>query len=458
MFELSTAAAAIGAERLGADARVLRVVTDSRDVRSGDLFVALKGPRFDAHEFVDRALASGAVAAVVSNPDAVSTKGAALMVAPDTRLALGKLAAWWRSRFDIPVVGVTGSNGKTTVKEMIAAVLRKHSSEGQVLATEGNLNNDIGMPLTLLKLSDQHRYAVIEMGMNHLGEIAYLSRLARPDIALINNACTAHIGEVGSVEGIARAKGEIFEGLRPAGTAVINGDDAFADYWRDLLIGRTVVDFGLDRRATITARYELSDTGSLITVRTPAHEFVLRLQVPGRHNVKNAIAAAAVCAVLSVPPGTIAEGLSGYGGVRGRMQIMRLQSGAIVIDDTYNANPDSMKAALSVLGAAAGPRIFVVGDMGELGPGEIELHADVGSFARRAGIDRVYALGKAVEATVRAFGDGAQRYQSIEALLEDLRRDVGGEATVLVKGSRFMKMERVVDALAGRTANSHGGH
>jgi UDP-N-acetylmuramoyl-tripeptide--D-alanyl-D-alanine ligase len=458
MFELSTAAVAIGAERRGADARVLRVTTDSRDVRAGDLFVALKGPRYDAHDFVDRAFASGAVAAVVSDPDAVSTSSAALIVAPDTRLALGRLAAWWRGRFDIPLVAVTGSNGKTTVKEMIAAVLRAHCSEPEVLATTGNLNNDIGMPMTLLRLSGQHRFAVIEMGMNHLGEIAYLSRLARPTVALINNAGTAHIGEVGSLEGIARAKGEIFEGMDPQGTAILNDDDAFAEYWRGLLKGRAVVEFGLDRRAAVSARYELSETGSLMTVRTPADEFVLRLQVPGLHNVKNALAAATVCVVLRVPPRAIVEGLSGYGGVKGRMQVVRLPEGTTVIDDTYNANPDSMKAALSVLAAAPGRKIFVVGDMGELGPEETDLHADVGTFARRAGIHRVYALGEAVEATVRAFGDGAHRYPSVEALLEDLRRDISVEATVLVKGSRFMKMERVVDALTGRTTNSYGGH
>ena len=458
MFELSTAAAAIGAERRAADVRVLRVTTDSRDVRPGDLFVALKGPRFDANSFVDQALADGAVAAIVSNPDLVRTADAPMLLAQDTRLALGKLAAWWRGRFDIPLVAVTGSNGKTTVKEMIAAVLRAHCDAQHLLATSGNLNNDIGMPLTLLQLSAQHRYAVIEMGMNHLGEIAYLSRLARPTVALINNAGTAHIGEVGSVEGIARAKGEIFEGMDPQGTAIVNGDDAFADYWRDQAKGRRVVDFGLDRRAAVSARYELSESGSLITLRTPGDEYVVRLQMPGLHNIRNALAAATACTVLRVPPRAIAEGLSAFTGVKGRMQRLQLPGGATLIDDTYNANPEAMKAALAVLGASAGRKLFVVGDMGELGAGENDMHAEVGAFARRAGIDRVFALGRAVEATVRAFGDGAKRYQDLDGLLADLRAALGDDTTILVKGSRFMKMERVVEALAGRVANSHGGH
>ena len=294
--------------------------------------------------------------------------------------------------------------------------------------------------------------------MRPVCDVSYLSRLARPTVALINNAGTAHIGEVGSVEGIARAKGEIFEGMDPAGTAVINGDDAFAEYWRGLVKARRIVDFGLDRRAAVSASYELSATGSLMTVRAPAGEFVVRLQVPGLHNVRNALAAATVCAVLQIPANTISEGLSGYGGFGGRMQRLQADNGATLIDDTYNANPESMKAALSVLGQAKGRKIFVMGDMGELGPAVVDLHAEVGRFARRTGVDRLYALGDAVEAAVRAFGQGAEHFRDLDALLASLRGDLDADSTVLVKGSRFMKMERVVQALAGRAVNSHGGH
>jgi len=449
VFDLASAAPAIDAALLGGNARVLRVTTDSRDLRAGDLFVALKGGRFDGHAFVDQVLAKGAAAAMVSDPGTVKSASSPLLVVADTRLALGRLASWWRSRFDITLTAVTGSNGKTTVKEMLAASLRMHAGADAVLATQGNLNNDIGVPLTLLGLRSNHRYAVIEMGMNHLGEIAYLSRLARPTIALINNAGTAHIGEVGSVEGIARAKGEVFEGLAQTGICVINGDDAFAAFWRGLAKSRRVVDFGLDKRASVTARYELTDSGSLVTVRMPDAEFVARLAVPGVHNVRNALAAATAAWVAGVSPANIVAGLASHAGVKGRMQQLRLPDGMLVIDDTYNANPDSMKAALSVLAPRAGKRVFVMGDMGELGAVVVAMHAEVGAFARRAGIDRLYALGEGAAAAAQAFGDGAAHFDSVESLVASLRGDLGPDTTVLVKGSRFMRMERIVEALAG---------
>jgi UDP-N-acetylmuramoyl-tripeptide--D-alanyl-D-alanine ligase len=379
-------------------------------------------------------------------------------VLPDTRSGLGRLAAWWRGQFDIPLFAITGSNGKTTVKEMLAAILRVHAGEAAVLATQGNLNNDIGVPISLLRLTPRHRFAVIEMGMNHLGEISYLSRLARPTVALINNAGTAHIGEVGSVEAIARAKGEILEGLPADGVAIMNGDDAFADSWRQLARSKRVVDFGLDRRATVTARYELGEAGSLVTLKTPQEEFVVRLAVPGVHNVRNALAAATAAWAGGVPADSIAAGLADYRGVDGRLQQLRLHNGALLIDDTYNANPESMKAALSVLGACAGKRIFVMGDMGELGESAAAMHAEIGVFARRAGAQRLFALGDASAAAAKAFGDGAAHFDSVEALISALRTDIEPRSAVLVKGSRFMRMERVVDALAGKVANARGDH
>jgi UDP-N-acetylmuramoyl-tripeptide--D-alanyl-D-alanine ligase len=456
VFKLSAAARAVAAELRGDDANVLRVSTDSRAVRAGDLFVALRGERFDGNRFVAQAFEAGAAAAMVSDPELAAGTGP-LIVVEDTRLALGRLAAWWRSRFDLPLIAITGSNGKTTVKEMLAAVLRRNAGEDAVLATAGNLNNDIGVPLTLLSLRERHRYAVVEMGMNHIGEIAYLSRLARPTVALINNAGTAHIGEVGSVEAVARAKGEIFEGLAADGAAVINGEDAFADYWRGLVRGRRIADFGLDRRATMTARYELENGGSLVTVHTPEETFVVRLCQPGVHNVRNALAAATAAWVIGVPSADIAAGLATYKGVKGRLQRMPLRGGASLLDDSYNANPESMKAALTVLGAACGKKIFVMGDMGELGDAVAEMHAEIGVFARRAGVDRLLALGESSAAAVRAFGEHAAHFETQEELIEALETELEPNCTVLVKGSRFMRMERVSAALQASADHAEGG-
>jgi UDP-N-acetylmuramoyl-tripeptide--D-alanyl-D-alanine ligase len=455
MLDLSTAARAIGARLIGDNTSFRRVTTDSRDVRDGDLFVGIRGDRFDGQAFAEQALQTGAVAAVVADAGAVKTAGARLLVVTDARIALGQLAAYWRSRFPTLVVGITGSNGKTTVKELLASILRQPAGEDGVLATVGNLNNDIGMPLTLLSMREAHRYAVIEMGMNHLGEIAYLSRIARPNVALINNAGSAHIGELGSLEAIARAKGEIFDGLDKAGIAIINSDDAQADYWRGLARGKKVVDFGLDRKAAVSARYELTSAGSLITIQTPEETIVATLNVPGLHNVRNALAAATAAYALGVSAEAITAGLGAYRGVKGRLQAKRMASGAAVIDDTYNANPDSMKAAISVLAARPGMKLFVMGDMGELGPGAESMHVAVGEFARLAGIDRMYALGDMSAAATRAFGANGRHFDAVEALAAAVREDAGANATVLVKGSRFMRMERVVAALTG---TAQGGH
>ncbi len=447
MLDLATAARAIGARHLGANTQIRRVSTDSRDVRDGDLFVGIRGDRFDGQAFADQALQSGAAAAMVSDETAVKTPDARLLVVPDPRIALGQLAAWWRSQFDIPLIAITGSNGKTTVKELLASILRQAAGEDGVLATAGNLNNDIGMPLTLLSLRSLHRYAVIEMGMNHLGEISYLSRLAKPDVALINNAGTAHIGELGSIEAIARAKGEIFNGLDNSGIAIINSDDAYADYWRGLVRGRKVVDFGLDRKAAVSARYELTDAGSLITIQTPVGQFVATLNVPGMHNVKNALAAATAAYALEIKPQAIAAGLGAYRGVKGRLQRKRLPSGAVLIDDTYNANPESMKAAISVLASRKGERLFVMGDMGELGENAEAMHLSIGEFAKRAGVDRLFALGAMSALAARSFGDCGRHFSSVEDLALAVAETATADSTVLVKGSRFMRMERVVEAL-----------
>jgi UDP-N-acetylmuramoyl-tripeptide--D-alanyl-D-alanine ligase len=300
-----------------------------------------------------------------------------------------------------------------------------------------------------LELEPRHRYAVIELGMNHPGEIAYLTRIARPSVALVNNAGTAHIGEVGSVEAIARAKGEIFGGLDSSGVAIINADDAFADYWRSVVGDKQIVDFGLTRHTSVSARYELSGAGSLITLRTPDGEFAATLRVPGLHNVKNALAAATAAFVLGIASEKIAAGLHTYTGVAGRLNYRPLDSGDVVIDDSYNANPESAQAALSVLGASQGQKILVLGDMGELGDTAASLHAELGAFARRAGVDRLLGLGKLSAEAARAFGEGGSHFSDVADLLQALRPVLDGPTAVLVKGSRFMRMERVVNALIG---------
>jgi UDP-N-acetylmuramoyl-tripeptide--D-alanyl-D-alanine ligase len=444
MMTLSAAARAIHGRHLGPEAMIAGVTTDSRTIATGDLFVALKGDRFDGHEYVADAIGRGAAAAMVSR-EITADPPLPLVVVDDTRLGLGQLAADWRSRFSLPLVALTGSNGKTTVKEMIAAILAEYcGAREQVLATAGNYNNDIGMPLTLLRLRDRHRYAVIEMGMNHAGEIDYLTRIAQPTVALVNNAHRAHVGLLGSVAAIARAKGEIYAGLRAGGVALVNADDPYATAWKALNLDRRTVTFGLGDTADVRGHVD----GSQLQVITPSDAFAVTLQVAGEHNARNAIAAAAAAFALEIPPHAIQQGLNGFAGVPGRQQRRVSAQGAAVIDDTYNANPDSMKAAARVLALAPGRKVFVMGDMGELGDDNAALHAEVGAFAKECGVDRLLALGEASREAVRAFGPGAEHFASLEALMATVRSEDQAGTTILVKGSRFMQMERVAETLA----------
>jgi UDP-N-acetylmuramoyl-tripeptide--D-alanyl-D-alanine ligase len=458
MMRLSEAARAVPAELRGEDREFDAVSTDSRALAPRSLFVALKGARHDAHDFLSQAAEKGASGAMVQKSriaDRGSRIDLPLLVVDDTRLALGRLAACWRSRFSMPLVALTGSNGKTTVKEMLASILREAvrdepratSHEPRVLATRGNLNNDIGVPLTLLELKAGHRYAVIEMGMNHEGEIRYLTRLAAPDVALVNNAGPAHIEHFGTLEAIARAKGEIFEGLGPGGTAVINADDRHAGLWRNLAGGRRVVEFGIERPAAVSATYRLKWLESEIVVKTPLGEASTLLRAPGVHNVRNALAASAAAVALEVPAPAIARGLGRFGGIAGRLQKKAAPNGALLIDDTYNANPESARAAIAVLALAPGLKLLVLGDMGELGAGGPELHAEIGDFARAQGVDRLYALGELSTHAARGFGAGARHFTRVEDLLAEVEHALRPDVTVLVKGSRFMKMERVVEGL-----------
>ncbi len=366
----------------------------------------------------------------------------------DTRLALGELAKYWRQKFDMPVVAVTGSNGKTTTKEMLSAILSVVTQDSaSVHATYGNLNNDIGVPLTLLKIRKNHQYAVVEMGMNHLGEIDYLTHIAQPDVALINNAGIAHIGELGSRDNIAKAKGEIFAGLKADGVAVINADSDYASYWKSLNPNRKIVTFGLKKAADVSARYQELDGYASVLLTAAGTEVSVQLNVQGEHNISNALAAATAAYALGVSLSDIGRGLASFTGVYGRLERKAGINGAVVIDDTYNANPDSMKAAINVLAKLAGKKILVLGDMGELGADAQNMHAEVGAYAKAAGLTALYCLGNLSVETARSFGQGAEHFSSAEAIAQAVLPALEQGTTVLVKGSRFMQMERVVNLL-----------
>jgi len=455
-LRLREAADSLDGEWSGADAAFTAVSTDTRQLPPGALFIALIGPNFDGHHFVAVARERGACAALVSRP--VDDPLPQLRVA-DTHLALGRLAALWRSRFCRPLIALTGSNGKTTLKEMIAAILRVR---GSTLATEGNLNNDIGAPLTLLRLNGEQAYAVIEMGANHPGEIAYLTGLARPDVAIINNAGPCHLEGFGDVAGVARSKGEIFQGLGPNGTAVINRDDPYADYWASLNPGRRIVDFGLDQPAAVSGQI-LDAATHHFRLMTEAGQVDIRLPLPGRHNIRNALAAAAAALAVGATLDEVRQGLENLRGVGGRMQRLQGRHGGAVIHDAYNANPASLAAALQTVGAEPGRKWLVLGDMWELGPAADALHAQSGQDARSAGFERLYALGEHSRAAVRAFGSGGNHFETVEMLSAALDHGIktGGEPPlVLVKGSRGMRMERVIAALAapGEFSREPEGH
>lgn len=446
MMRLSEAAKALNATWVGEDVLFTSVGTDSRAIAQGQLFVALKGEKFDGHTYVAEALTQGAAAVMVNQ--SANLSGLTALVVEDTYQALGQLAAYWREKFTVPVVAITGSNGKTTVKEMVAAILRTDTGQDdRVLATLGNLNNHIGLPLTLLKLREHHRYAVVEMGMNHRGEIRYLTKIGKPDVAVINNAGNAHLGELGSYEAIAEAKGEILEGLGATGVAILNADDRFFSFWEKLANGKKIIKFGLQSPADVTASYQLQTAGSALELDTPQGKVSIHLPVPGLHNVMNALAAIAAVLVLNVPLASVKVGLENFHSAKGRLQVLQGLQGATVIDDTYNANPASMKAAIDVLQACAGKRILVLGDMGELGEDAPAMHKEVGEYAKHVGIDALYSLGDVSVEMSKAYGSGAKHYEALETLIDDLKKLLQANTTVLVKGSRFMAMERVVKAI-----------
>lgn len=423
------------------------LTTDTRAIAQGQLFVALAGERFDAHDFLAAAVQAGAAGLLVSDEQRLPAGVPAVLVA-DTRLALGQLAAAWRAQFTLPLIAVTGSNGKTTTKEMIASILET-AYPGAVLATRGNFNNDIGLPLTLLGLHAGHRAAVVEMGMNQPGEIAYLTQLARPTVALVNNAQRAHLQGMGDLAEIAREKGSIFTGLAAAGVAVFNADDAQSAVWQAQVdaAGQRPLRFAVNQPAEVRGTLTQQGLDFLLALQTPAGEAQLVLPVPGRHNAVNALAATAACLAAGIALPQVVAGLQSFRGVKGRLQRRQGQQGAQILDDTYNANPDSVRAGIDVLASTIGKKILVLGDMGEIGEGSHQCHDEIGGYAKSQGVDRLYALGEASAQAVRNFGEGGRHFCTIDKLIAAVQKELAADTTVLVKGSRFMRMERVADAL-----------
>ena len=450
---LSDFAQACGGTLQGADRAYTGVSSDTRSLAQGDLFIALRGPRYNGNEFVSGALTAGAAGALV---DAAQPAAIAQIVVPDTQAALEKAARAWRGQFPIPVVAVAGSNGKTTAKEMTAAIL---SAAGECLATRGNLNNHIGVPLTLLRLEPTHRFAVIEMGANRAGDVAALVEIGQPTVGLITNAGAEHLEGFGSIEGVARAEGEMVAGLKPDATAVINADDDFADLWRGSTPAR-VVTFGVSKSADFTATALKTSVGpdgflTRFNLVSPLGQVAIELRMGGKHNVANALAAAAAATSAGAKLEHVATGLGAVRAVAGRLQFKMTANGAWLIDDSYNANPSSVRAGIEVLAGLDGRKWLVLGDMAELGDFAESAHAEIGVFAREHGIERLFATGQLAALAVESFGPGGQWFAEANSLAEALHA-APPEVRMLIKGSRVNRLERVVDALVAPSTTQSG--
>ena len=450
---LSDFAQACGGTLRGADRAYQGVSSDTRSLAQGDLFIALRGPRYNGNEFVGGALTAGAAGALV---DAPQTAAIAQIVMPDTQAALENAARAWRTQFAIPVVGVAGSNGKTTAKEMTAAIL---GAAGECLATRGNLNNHIGVPLTLLRLEPAHRFAVIEMGANRAGDVAALVEIGHPTVGLITNAGAEHLEGFGSIEGVARAEGEMVAGLKPDATAVINADDEFADLWRGSTPAR-VVTFGVQKPADFSATDLKTSVGAdgfltRFNLVSPMGQVAIELRMGGKHNVANALAAAAAATAAGAKLEHVATGLSAVRAVAGRLQFKMTANGAWLIDDSYNANPSSVRAGIEVLAGLDGRKWLVLGDMAELGDFAASSHAEIGVFAREHGVERLFATGQLAALAVESFGRGGQWFAEANALAEALHA-APPDVRMLIKGSRVNRLERVVDALLAPSTNQTG--
>lgn len=461
MMLLSAAASLLQGKLLGGvDQTFSRVVTDSRSIQAGDLFVALRGERFDGHDFAEEAIRQGAVGAIIDKAHTEIQTGPFIAV-EDTTLALGHLGAAWRNQMSVKVCAITGSSGKTTVKDMTATILRHIYGADAVLATTGNFNNQIGLPLTLLSLKPTHQFAVLEMGMNHFGEIRYLTKLAKPDVALINNAQGAHLEFLGSVEGVARAKAEIFEGLSENGVAVIYKDDPFAPMWRQVTSAFTQLSFALQEADICAEEIVLDTLSSQWVLNVKGTKIPVFLPAPGLHNIHNALAAAAIAFTCGVDVQGISDGLSKFISFKGRLQQKKASNGAVLIDDTYNANPSSMRAAIDVLAQFSGPRLLILGDMGEVGEKAQEVHHLLGEYAAEKGTECLLTFGDNMRFAVDAFNGKrrgyAEHFTNIEALIARAREVMVDDKVILVKGSRSMRMERVVTALETNNQQSSLG-
>jgi len=455
---LSDCAEAIQGRLVGEDVAITSVSIDTRAIKPGQLYIAIKGHNFDGNEFVGQAEQAGAIAAIVHK--GVKSTLPHILV-DDTRLALAELAGAWRRSLTargnetLSVVGITGSNGKTTVKEMVAAILAVND---QVLFTQGNLNNDIGVPLTLLRLNEQHRYAVIEMGANHAGEIAYTSTYTQADVVIVTNAGAAHIEGFGSFDGVAKAKGEIIETLKKDGIAVINHDDDYFDYWKSIAGNKCALSFGLNDGADVTAKAiktQIRNNAFVTTFElvTALGMVNIILNLAGQHNVVNALAATAASLALGLDLKQIKQGLESVKPVTGRLQPLVSRLGNIVIDDTYNANSASLKAGLDVLTNFTGKPWLVLGAFGELGPDSPKMHEEMGVFIKARGVVRLLAVGADSKNTVQAFGKGATFFEKQQDLIDVLKQELKGDETILIKGSRAQHMENVAAALVENFRN-----
>jgi UDP-N-acetylmuramoyl-tripeptide--D-alanyl-D-alanine ligase len=448
MMKLTQIAQILHGELRGQDAEFSGVSIDTRTLKPGDLYIALRGENFDGHDFISNAAKAGAVCAIISQDE---TSSIPTLKVANTRQALAELARFHRQQFNLPIIAVTGSCGKTTTKALLTQVFNQ---AGKVLSNPSSFNNDIGVPLTLLELDPTHQYAITEMGANHPGEIAFLTHLVHPEVAIITNADQAHLEGFGDVDGVACAKGEIFQGLGSHGVAIINTDDAHADFWKQLAGSRRIITFGIDHPADVSARHiEVNSTGQPhFELVIGEHSVPVQLQLMGKHNVNNAIAAAAAGYALGLPLAAIQAGLSAATAEKNRLILQRSPEGAVVIDDSYNANPLSVRAAIQLLAHHQGERILVIGDMRELGENAVECHEVIGVEAKAAGIEQLYCYGELSRNTANAFGKKAHFFADQQELIRAVKQQLHEQVIVLVKGSRSMRMDQVVTALTDKAA------
>ena len=446
-LSLQSVADNLQASLLGEDLIFSGCSTDTRSLKKGELFVAIHGPSFDGHDYMSVAEKTGAAAVMIDKE--VTTNLPALQV-ENTRLALGDLATIWRQQFDIPVVAITGSNGKTTVKEMLSSIL---SRCGNVLSTKGNLNNDIGVPQTLFNLDQEHDFAVIEMGANHGGEIERLCEIAKPLVAVVTQCAPAHLEGFGSIEGVALAKGEVFESITGNGIAIVNTDDHFSKLWKQMAGECQCISFGLDRADVTAKKIKIGSQESHFELQLFEEIFSVKLQLPGQHNIMNALAAAGCAKALGISTNDIRDGLEALQAVPGRLEFKAGIQNLQIIDDTYNANPGSFSAALDVLIQSTGQHWLALGDMGELGGLAAELHKQAGEQARLAGVERLFTIGELSQKATEEFGAGAQHFSDHEELIKTIKNELDKDVTLLIKGSRAAQMERVVQALESENAS-----